>query len=86
MCIRDSARYVLHSGGLHRDRVDVFHDGKQSSIQLDGDQTRWLAAAPPDGDALIAEVNRDRASRAPLEEDLLDYFIQVFATPKQGQE
>jgi len=77
------ARYVLHSGGLHRDRIDVFHDGVQSSIQLDGDQTRWLGPAPRDGAALIAEVNRDRASRAPLEEDLLDYFIQVFAAPKQ---
>ena len=80
------ARYVLHSGGLHRDRIDVFHDGKQSSIQLDGDQTRWLGPAPPDGDAILAEINRDRAARAPLQEDLLDYFIQIFAAPKKGPE
>ena len=73
---------MLHSGGLHRDRIDVFHDGGLSSIQLDGDDTRWLGPAPPDGAAIVAELNRDRASRAPLEEDLLDYFIEVFAKPK----
>jgi phosphoglycerol transferase MdoB-like AlkP superfamily enzyme len=74
-----SPRYILHSGGLHRDRIDVFFDNRQGTIILDGDDTRWLGPKPPDADALIAGVNRDRASRAPLQEDLLDYFIQIFA-------
>jgi len=55
------ARYVVHSRGDDRNRVDVYFDERVASYLENGDASAWIGAVePPDAAAVAAWINAQR--------------------------
>jgi lipoteichoic acid synthase len=54
-------RYVLHTRGDDRNRVDVYFDGDVAGYAEDGDASHWIdAKAPPDAQSVAAWIDAQR--------------------------
>ncbi len=55
---------IVHARGDDRNRIDIYHDDAVSGFLLDGDDSRWLHAPPPDAAHIAAWINVQRAEAA----------------------
>jgi lipoteichoic acid synthase len=61
---------VLHARGDLRNRIDVYVGAEDGALLLDGDDSRWIGARPPQSDALADRIHRDRIRRGALDADV----------------
>jgi hypothetical protein len=80
------ARHVLHVSGYEREQVQRIADGSSAAIVLDGDATHWIGAAPPDAEAVLAAVNRDRVERGAVAENAFDFMMDLVVRSPERQE
>lgn len=74
-----TARYVLHTQGVQRDRVQVWvrNDPQPYELTMNGDDTGWITQPKiPATDQILAHVNRERALLAPLTSDQTDMLVK----------
>ena len=57
------AKHVVYQHPARRDEVRVRIDDREYHLRLDGDDTRWIGAEPPDATRLRDELLRQRLSR-----------------------
>jgi lipoteichoic acid synthase len=62
--------WVLHARGDLRNRIDVYVGAEDGALLLDGDDSRWIGARPPQSDALADRIHRDRIRRGALDADV----------------
>ncbi|MBK7145562.1 MAG: sulfatase-like hydrolase/transferase [Xanthomonadales bacterium] len=73
------ATYALHARGMPRSQIDVYRREGSFALQLAGDDSRWVGAAPPDAALIAARIHLDRARRSPNRGDLLERLIELNA-------
>lgn len=73
------ATYALHARGMPRSQIDVYRREGSFALQLAGDDSRWVGAAPPDAAMIAARIHLDRARRSPNRGDLLERLIELNA-------
>lgn len=57
------AKHVVYQHPGRRDEVRVLIDAREYRLRLDGDDTRWIGALPPDAARLRDQLLRQRLSR-----------------------
>ncbi len=74
-----TARYLLHTQGVQRDRIGVWvqDDPLPYELTMNGDDTGWITQpGEPAADQVLAHVNRERALLSPLPSNLMDMLIK----------
>lgn len=59
------AQTVIHNHPALRDQLRVIQGGRSFALKLDGDDTRWIGAAPENGEALLRQIVLERVSTDP---------------------
>jgi lipoteichoic acid synthase len=58
-------RYIAHVRGDDRNRIDIYHSGNAvAGYHLDGDDSRWIDAPPPDAASVAAWIDVQRQNAA----------------------
>lgn len=62
--------WVLHVRGDRRNRIDAYFGATSASLVLDGDDSRWVGARPPQWRTVQDAVHRDRVRRGVVQTDV----------------
>jgi phosphoglycerol transferase MdoB-like AlkP superfamily enzyme len=72
------AKSVIHVRGDQRSWLGVYSaNGLDARIRLDGDDTNWIGAAPPNGGPILGWVNKERIALGEVDRDMIDFMLRV---------
>jgi hypothetical protein len=69
--------YVIHVRGDRRSWLSVYTKQGDAIIRLDGDQTGWVGAAPPQKEFIVSRVNAERIRLGQAKQDAVEYMIKL---------